>query len=225
MSLILHLHPLSSFCQKVLMALYETGTPFEARMVNLGNAEARAAYLKLSPFGKIPTLEDAARSRAVTESTIIIEYLQQHRPGRLALIPHEADAALDARLWDRILDHYVHYPMQRVVADLLRPEAARDPTGVEEARATIRTAYDLLEARLAEVPHPGGAAFTIADCAAAPALFYAQAVEPFATTHPTIAAYFDALVERPSFARILGEAKPFLKYFPLKDALPARFTA
>jgi glutathione S-transferase len=225
MSLILHLHPLSSFCQKVLMALYETGTRFEARMVNLGNAEARAAYLKLSPFGKIPALEDTARGRAVTESTIIIEYLQQHRPGRLTLIPREADAALDARLWDRILDHYVHYPMQRVVADLLRPEATRDPTGIEEARTTIRTAYDLIEARLAEVPHPGGPAFTIADCAAAPALFYAQAVEPFATTHPKIAAYFDALVQRPSFARILGEAKPFLEYFPLKDALPARFTA
>lgn len=225
MPLILHLHPLSSFCQKVLMALYETGTPFEARMVNLGDAEARAAYLKLSPFGKIPTLEDTARGRAVNESTIIIEYLQQHDPGRPALIPRDDDAALDARLWDRVLDHYVHYPMQRVVADRLGPETARDATGVEEARATLRTAYDLIEARLADVPHPGGAAFTIADCAAAPALFYAQAVVPFAATHPRIAAYFDALTERPSFARILGEAKPFLKYFPLADGLPARFTA
>jgi len=225
MSFVLHLHPLSSFCQKVLMALYETGTPFEPRMVNLGDAQARAAYLKLSPFGKIPTLEDTARGRAVNESTIIIEYLQQHDPGHLALIPRGADAALEARLWDRILDHYVHYPMQRVVADLLRPEAKRDATGVAEARATLRTAYDLIEARLADVPHPGGAAFTLADCAAAPALFYAQATEPFAATHPRIAAYFDALIERPSFARILSEAKPFLTYFPLVDALPARFTA
>lgn len=225
MSLVLHLHPLSSFCQKVLMALHETGTPFEARMVDLGDAEARAAYLKLSPFGKIPTLEDTARGRVVNESTIIIEYLQQHHPGRVALIPREAEAALDARLWDRIFDHYVHYPMQRVVADKLRPENARDAHGVEEARATLRTAYDLIEARLRATPHPGGAAFTIADCAAAPALFYAQAIAPFAATHPALAAYFDALVERPSFARLLGEAKPFLTYFPLTDALPARFTA
>jgi len=97
MSFVLHLHPLSSFCQKVLMALYETGTPFEPRMVNLGDAQARAAYLKLSPFGKIPTLEDTARGRAVNESTIIIEYLQQHDPGHLALIPRGADAALEAR--------------------------------------------------------------------------------------------------------------------------------
>jgi glutathione S-transferase len=224
MPLILHLHPLSSFCHKVLMALYENDTPFEARHVNLGDPAERAAYLKLSPFGKIPALEDTTRGEVLFETTIILDCLQRHFPGPVTLIPDDADAAREARLWDRIFDLYVHHPMQQVVADTQRPEAAHDPTGVEKAKATMRTAFDLIERRLAEVPHPGGAGFTIADCAAAPALFYAQAVQPFASTHPRIVDYFERLSQRPSFVRLIGEARPFLGHFPFVDALPARFT-
>lgn len=225
MPLILHLHPLSSYCHKVLMALYQNGTPFERRMVNLGDPDERAAYLSLSPFGKIPVLQDKSRNTTIFETTIILDYLQQYYPGPGTLIPRDADAAREARLWDRIFDLYIHQPMQRVVADALRPEGNRDALTVEEARATIRTAFDLVEKRLGDVPHPGGATFTIADCAAAPALFYTQAIEPFAATHPRLARYFEALLQRPSYARVLAEAKPFLKYFPLIDKLPVRFTA
>ncbi|MBN9598727.1 MAG: glutathione S-transferase family protein [Afipia sp.] len=225
MPLILHLHPLSSYCHKVLMALYENGTPFEPRMVNLGDPDARAAYLKLSPFGKIPVLQDESRDATVIETSTILDYLQQYYPGPVTLIPHDPDTAREVRLWDRIFDLYIHQPMQRVVADTLRPEGKRDAQTVEEARATLRTAFDLVEKRLGEMPHPGGATFSIADCAAASPLFYAQAIEPFATTHPRLARYFEALLQRPSYARVLVEAKPFMKYFPLADRLPARFTA
>jgi glutathione S-transferase len=225
MSLILHLHPLSSFCHKVLMALYENGTPFTQQSVNLTKPDEREAYLKLSPFGKIPALEDTARSEVLFETTIIIEYLQRHFPGPVTLIPADADAALTARLWDRLFDLYVHQPMQQIVADKMRPEGAHDPTGVEKVRATMHTAFDLIEKRLAEAPHPGGASFTIADCAAAPALFYAQAVAPFAPSHSRVTDYFERLAARPSFVRLIGEAKPFLRYFPFVDSLPKRFTA
>jgi glutathione S-transferase len=224
MPLILHIHPLSSYCHKVLLALYENGTPFEPRMVNLGDPDERAAYLKLSPFGKIPVLQDESRNATIFETSIILDYLQQYYPGPVTLIPHDPDKAREARLWDRIFDLYIHQPMQRVVADVLRPEDKRDAQNVEEARATLRTALDLVEKRLGDVPHPGGATFNIADCAAAPALFYTQAIEPFATTHPRLARYFEALLQRPSYARVLAEAKPFFKYFPLLDKLPARFT-
>lgn len=224
MPLILHLHPLSSYCHKVLLALYENGTPFESRMVNLGDPDERAAYLKLSPFGKIPVLQDESRNTTIFETSIILDYLQQYYPGPVTLIPHDPDAAREVRLWDRIFDLYIHQPMQRIVADVLRPEDKRDALTVEEARATMRTAFDLVERRLGDVPHPGGATFSIADCAAAPPLFYAQAIEPFAATHPRLARYFESLLQRPSYARVLAEAKPFLKYFPFIDKLPTRFT-
>lgn len=207
------------------MALYENGTPFEPRMVNLGDPDEREAYLKLSPFGKIPALQDDNRNATIFETTIMLDYLQQYYPGPITLIPNDADGAREARLWDRVFDLYVHLPMQRVVADALRPEGKRDAQTVEESRATLRTAFDLVEKRLGETPHPGGAAFNIADCAAAPALFYAQAIEPFATTHPRLAQYFEGLLQRPSYARVLTEAKPFMKYFPLVDKLPERLTA
>lgn len=225
MSLVLHLHPLSSFCHKVLMALYENGTPFEPCTVNMMEPQARAAYLKLSPFGKIPALEDTERGRIVNEASIMIEYLQQHYPGPAKLIPNEADAALNVRLWDRIVDTYLHYPMQRIVGDTLRPEGQRDPRGVEEARATIATALDQIERQLAHHSFLTGDQFSLADCAAMPPLFYLQAIAPYAASHPNISAYFERMLERPCYARALDGAKPFLKYFPFADALPSRFKA
>lgn len=223
MTLILHSHPLSSFCQKVLMALYETGTLFDIQPVNLQDDAERASYLALSPFGKIPALEDTTRNQTIFETTIIIEYLQQHYPGHIRLIPDDPDTALEVRLWDRLFDTYIHQPMQRIVGDSMRAESKRDPQTVFDARRSMRTAYDLVEQRLVEQPYPGGSTFTLADCAAAPALFYAQAAEPFAETHPRIAGYFNGLTQRPSFKRLIGDARPFLKYFPLVASLPSRF--
>jgi glutathione S-transferase len=225
MSLVLHFHPLSSYSHKVLMALYENETPFEARSVNLGDAQARAEYLKLSPFGKIPVLRDEARDRTIIESTPIIEYLQMHAPGRVAFFPKDTDAAFEARLWDRVFDHYVHAPMQKIVGDRIRPEGVRDPHGVAEARATLKTAYDLFERRLGDHTFAAGAQFSVADCAAAPALFYAECVEPYSKSHPRLAAYFEALSQRPSYLRLIAEAKPFFRYFPYSDVIPKRFLA
>lgn len=225
MSLVLHLHPLSSFCHKVLMALYENGTPFEANLVNIGDPAVRAEYLKLSPFGKVPALEDKARNRTIIETTPIIEYLQLHFPGPVAFFPKDPEAALQARLWDRVFDQYIHQPMQKVVGDRIRPEGVRDPHGVAEARTTMKTAYDLFEQRLKDHAFAAGDAFTVADCAAAPALFYAECVEPYGKSHPRLAAYFEALSQRPSYRRLIKEAQPFFMYFPFSDAIPKRFLA
>ena len=132
MSLTLHYHPLSSFCWKALMALYENDTPFTPKLVNLGDATERAALLKLWPIGKFPVLRDDAQDRTIPESSIIIEYLDQQYPGRTRFIPADAKAALQTRLRDRFYDLYVHLPMQKVVGDRLRPEGAKDPHGPGE---------------------------------------------------------------------------------------------
>jgi len=223
--LVLHLHPLSSYCHKVLIGLYENGTPFTAKTVNLQDENERGTYVKLSPFGKIPALEDTARGKAVNESSTILEYVERHYPGRVTLFPRDTDAMITVRMWDRFLDQYLHQPMQRVVAENFRPDGAKDSFGVDEARKSIRRSYDHLEKCLANMPYAGGVEFSLADCAAAPALFYAQAAVPFADSHPNIARYFERLLVRPSYARTLEGAKPFLKYFPLADRLPARFKA
>src|SRR5215207_5568256 len=149
MSLTLHFHPLSSYCQKVLIALYENGTPFEKQIVNLGDPDSAAAFRKLWPVGKMPGLHDSAPDRAIPESSIIIEYLQQHYPGGTALIPGEPAAALHARLADRFYDLYIHDPMQRIVGDKLRPADERDPYGVEMAKAMLRTSYRIVEGEMA----------------------------------------------------------------------------
>ena len=214
MSLTLHMHPLASFCQKVLIALYENGTPFEPHLVDLGDDVASAQFKALWPMGKMPVLRDEARDRTIAESTIIIEYLDQHYPGANRLIPADPEQALQARFGDRFYDLYVHEPMQKIVIDRLRPEGRNDPFGVEQARATMHTAYGMIELAMASRIWAAGNAFTMADCAAAPALFYANKVVPFSETHPRVAAYFGRLMERPSFARVVREAEPYLKLFP-----------
>ena len=214
MSLTLYFHPLSSFCQKALVALYENDTPFEPIIVDLGNAASRADFLKVWPIGKFPVLRDDAKDRTVPESSIIIEYLAQHYPGRSQLMPADADLACQTRLCDRFYDLYVHEPMQKVVGDRLRPASSKDPYGVEQAKARIQTAYGMIEADMITKTWAMGDAFSMADCAAAPSLFYANLVVPFGDTHKNVAGYFGRLMERPSFARAVKEAQPYFHMFP-----------
>jgi len=224
MALELHLHPLSSYCWKVLIALYERGTPFEPVTVNLGDPAVRAAYLQLSPFGKIPALRDAERGVEVFETSIIIEYLDRHYPGAPRMIPEDPEQALQARLWDRIFDLYVMTAFQAIVEDRLRPEGQRIPALVEQARAKLRQTYEVLEGRLAGRTWAAGEQFSLADCAAAPALFYATLAEPL-EAHPRLNAYRERLLARPSVARAIDEAKPFFQMFPATAEERARMPA
>lgn len=214
MSLTLYFHPLSSFCQKVLIALYENETPFTPHLVDLGNDASRAVLLKLWPIGKFPVLRDEARNQTIPESNIIIEYLAQHYPGRVPLIPRDANGALRTRLDDRFYDLYVNMTMQAIVGDRLRPAGQKDPYGVAQAKTRLQTVYGMIEQDMAAKTWACGEAFTMADCAAAPALFYANEVQAFADTHPNVAAYFARLMARPSFARAVAEAKPYFHLFP-----------
>jgi glutathione S-transferase len=214
MSLTLHFHPLASYCHKVLIALYENDTPFTPHMVDLGNEAERAALLKLWPIGKFPVLSDDVRNLTIPESTIIIEHLDRHFPGRTAFIPADPDLARQTRLRDRFYDFYVHEPMQKIVADRMRPPDKKDPYGVEEARARLRTSYGMIDQEMATRTWAMGDAFSLADCAAAPALFYANEVMPFGDTHANIAGYFGRLKARPSYARVLSEAEPYFSMFP-----------
>ena len=184
MTLTLHFHPLSSYCQKVLIALYENGTPFEKHIVNLGDADSAAAFRRLWPVGKMPGLHDSTGDRAIPESSIIIEYLQQHYPGGTALIPAEPAAALRTRLADRFYDLHVHDPMQRIVGDKLRPADKRDSYGVEAAKAILRSSYGIVDSEMALHKRTWaiGEAFTLADCAAAPPLFFANSSCPLPST-------------------------------------------
>jgi glutathione S-transferase len=214
MTLKLYFHPLSSFCQKVLIALYENDTPFDPQIVDLGNETSRAEFMKVWPVGKFPVLRDDAKDRTVPESSIIIEYLGQHYPGRTPLVPADPELAWQTRLRDRFYDLHVHIHMQKIVGDRLRSAANKDPYGVEQARAKIETAYGLIDQEMATKTWAMGDAFSMADCAAAPALFYANLVVPFVDTHKNVAAYFDRLMKRPSFARAVTEAKPYFAMFP-----------
>ena len=214
MSLKLYFHPLSSFCHKVLIAFYENDTPFEPILVDLGNAESRAAFKKVWPIGKFPVLRDDARDRTVPESTTIIEYLGQYYPGKTELIPADPDLARQTRFRDRFFDLHVHMHMQKVMGDRRRPDGKKDSHGVDDAKTRMRTAYDMIEQDMASKTWAMGDAFTMADCAAAPALFYGNMALPFGDTHKNVAAYFGRLKERPSFARALREAEPYFALIP-----------
>jgi glutathione S-transferase len=213
-SLTLYFHPLSSFCWKVLIALYENDTPFVPQMVDLGNAAERAALLKLWPIGKFPVLRDDAGDRTIPESSIIIEYLDDHYPGRTRFIAADEKLALQTRLRDRFYDLYVHLSMQKIVGDRLRPQGKQDPHGVEEARARLQSCYGMIDKEVATRTWAMGEAFSIADCAASPALFYANKVMPFGDENKNLTAYFDRLTARPSFVRVIKEAEPYFRMFP-----------
>jgi glutathione S-transferase len=213
----LHYHPLSSFCQKALVALYEREVPFEGVIVDLSDPAQRAALAALWPIGKFPVLEDEERGTIVPEASLVVEYLDRAHAGPPPMIPADAEAALQVRLWDRFFDNYIHLPMQKVVGDSLRPEGGRDRHGVEEAKAQIAKSWTILEAHLETQGGDWavGDAFTLADCAASPAIFYGNVVQPF-DGHERVEAYFDNLIARPSFARCVEEAKPYWKMFPLE---------
>jgi glutathione S-transferase len=213
--MILYYHPLSSYCWKVLIAFHENGTPFTARM--LEDAGVVEAWQALWPVGKFPLLHDPARQTTVGEASIIIEYMALHEAGIFHPFPTDPDAVLEVRLMDRLFDNYVMTPMQTIVADRLRPQAQRDAMGVEQARALLGKAYAMLETRMAGRRWAAGDSFTLADCAAAPALFYADKVQPLGSAHPMLAAYLERLEARPSFARVLEDKQPWWHLFPYAD--------
>ena len=215
MALTLYYHPLSSFCWKALIALYEADIAFEPRQVNLGDPADRAAFQAVWPLAKFPVLVDGERGQTVPESTIIIDYLARTHGSAAGLVPSDPDLAWRTRLKDRLIDSYIHLPFQQVVSERMRPDGQHDPFGVDQHRATIRQGYDLMQP-LIEGPWAMGEAFTLADCAALPALFYADYAIPLADW-PGLAAYLGRLKARPSVARVLAEAEPWCQYFPLKD--------
>jgi glutathione S-transferase len=211
MALTLYAHPFSSYCQKVLTALYENGTPFTYR--KLEDANAMAELAALWPLRKMPVLVDGERT--VVEASVIIEHLQVRHPGPVRLIPDEPAAALEVRMMDRFFDNYVATPQQKFVFDRLRPAASRDPYGVDEARRTLETAYGWLDGALADREWAAGAQFSLADCAAAPFLFYADWTHRIDAKFASVRAYRARLLARPSFARAVDEARPYRPLFPL----------
>jgi glutathione S-transferase len=211
MPLTLYAHPLSSYSWKVLVALYENGTRFEAVTID---ETTHAAFLEIWPMGKFPVLVDEARAETVPESSAIIEYLDRYHPGAVRFIAGDPDLAWKTRLWDRFFDLHIHDAMQRIVADRIRPPGSKDPFGVAEARGRLAKAYQVVEAKAGRWTWFSGHAFGLADCAAAPALYYADRVQPLGADLPATRAYLDRLMARPSFARVLLEAEPYFEFFP-----------
>ena len=213
MALKLYAHPFSSYCQKALIALYENGTPFEWRLLSGDNPETYAQFAARWPLKRFPVLVDG--SRTVTEASIIIEYLALHYPGPVSLLPANAAAALEVRSMDRFFDNYVSTPQQKVVAAALRPEAERDARGVADARASLDTAYAWLDKTMAGRTWAAGDSFSLADCGAAPFLFYADWTHRIDPSFANVIAYRKRLLARPSFARAVDEARPYRPLFPL----------
>ncbi len=213
MSLKLYGHPFSSYVQKVLIPLYANAIPFELRMLAPDHPEILAEHAALWPLKRMPVLVDDGRT--VLEATIIVEHLDLFHPGPVRMLPADPRAALDVRMMDRFFDHYVQTPMQRIVFDRLRPEAERDPRGVAESRQLLETAYAWLEQRMAGRTWAAGDAFSLADCAAAPALFYADWVHPIGAACANVQAYRRRLLAHPPFARAVDEARPYRAFFPL----------
>lgn len=204
-------HPFSSYTQKALIALYENDTAFQFR--SLEDKQAEAEWAALWPIKRFPVLRDDGRS--VMEASVIIEYLDLHYPGPKRLLPRDPGAAIDVRFMDRFFDNYVMTPMQKIVLDRLRPEGDRDSFGVAEARRALETAYGWLNGRVNDREWAAGEEFSLADCAAAPALFYADWAHPIDDSYSHVKAYRRRLLARPSFARAVDEARPYRAYFPL----------
>ncbi len=206
----LYAHPFSSYSQKVLIALYENDTPFEYR--NLEEPAANAELAALWPLKRFPVLAD--RERTILEATTIIEHLQIRHPGRVRLIPDD-DAGVEVRMLDRIFDNYVMTPMQKIVGNQLRPEADRDAYGVLDARKLLDKTYAWLDERVAGRDWASGGQFTLADCAAAPSLFYADWAHEIPRELGDLRAYRARLLARPAIARAVDEGRPYRNYFPL----------
>ena len=211
MTLVLYSHPFSSYCQKVLMALWENELSFVYRHLEEPSAtEERAA---LWPLGRFPVLVDDGRT--VVESSIIIEHLDIHHAGPVRLLPDDRTAALEVRFMDRFFDNYVMTAMQRPVFEALSADAARKAEAMADARKALDTAYAWLETHMHGRAWAAGADFTMADCAAAPSLFYADWVHQIGVEYPRVRAYRARLLSRPSFARAVNEARPYRSNFPL----------
>lgn len=213
MSTLLYAHPFSSYCQKVLIALYENSIPFEFRLLSPDEPDNGAEFAALWPLQRMPVLVDGGET--VRESTIIIEYLGLYHPGKVALLPVDPWAALQVRFLDRFFDNYIMTPVQKIVFDAIRPPEQRDPAGVADARKLLDTAYRWLDTQLGAGEWAAGADFSLADCAAAPSLFYADWVHPVDASHGNVRAYRQRLLARPSYARALDEARPYRSLFPL----------
>ena len=211
MSLTLYAHPFSSYCQKVLVALYENDVPFEYRSLEDPSAMAE---LKLRwPFARFPMLVDDGRT--IVESTIIIEHLMLRHGGRVRWLPDDPHEALEVRFLDRFFDNDVMAAMQKPVFEALKADGARKEEAMAEARRALDLAYGWLEQKLAGRTWAAGDTLSLADCAAAPSLFYADWVHPIAEAHPTLRAYRSRLLAWPAFARAVNEARPYRNYFPL----------
>lgn len=211
--LTLYAHPFSSYCQKVLVALYENGIPFEWRLLVPEHPQILQAWAALWPLRRMPVLVDAGRT--VVEASIIIEHLGLHHPGPVPLLPADARAALEVRSMDRFFDNYISTPQQKIVFDSMRPAAEHDPRGVADARAMLDTAYEWLDRTLADREWAAGNHFSLADCGAAPFLFYADWTHRIDPTFTRVIAYRQRLLARPSFARAVAEARPYRQLFPL----------
>jgi len=207
----LYAHPFSSYSQKVFIAFYEKGVPFNLRLLSPENPAAIAERHAYWPIDRFPVLR--ADGKTVVESTIIIEWLDQRYPGAEPLIPGDPDAALEVRTLDRIFDNYIMTPMMSMVFDRIRPEDKRDPYGVQQAHEQLDKACRWLDERMASREWAAAGRFSLADCAAAPALFYADWVHPLGE-YRSLAAYLRRLRNRPSFARCVEDARPSRALFP-----------
>lgn len=210
MALTLYAHPFAAYCWKALIALYENATPFTYRVIE--DAAGWTELEALWPIKKFPLLRDGEAT--IVESSIIVEYLMHHYPGAVRLLPVENDAALTVRFMDRFFDQYVTTPMQTLVTDRMRTDSERDATGVAAARKMLEVAYGWLEKRLTPQGWACGSRFSLADCAAAPALFYSDWVHPLDERFAALRAYRARLLARTSVARVVDEARPYRKLFP-----------
>jgi glutathione S-transferase len=213
MTLQLFAHPFSSYCQKALIALYENDVPFEFRMLSPEEPENGEAFARVWPIKRFPILLDGERT--ILEATSIIEHLHVSHPGPVKLIPDDPDLAVEVRMLDRVFDNYVMTPQGKCVFDAIRAEPDRDPYGVAEARAMLDTSYAWLNERMAQREWAVGEAFSLADCAAAPSLFYADWTHPIPTELKNLHAYRARLLARPSFARAVDGGRPYRHLFPL----------
>lgn len=205
-------HPFASYCQKVLIALYENGTDFIYRTIGPEDPTAMSELTALWPLKKFPVLLDEGQT--YVESSIIIEHLSSRHPGAVQLIPKDPKRALEVRMMDRFFDNYVMTPMQRIVADFLRAASDRDPLGVREARSTLDSAYGWLDGVMAKRTWAGGDDFSLADCAAAPSLFYSDWVHEIRDEFSHVRDFRRRLLARPSVARTVDEARPYRHFFP-----------
>ncbi len=213
MPLLLYAHPFSSYSQKALIALYENATPFEFRVLEGEDSPNTRRFRSLWPIRRFPVLLDG--TRMVVEASCIVEYLDLRYPGPMRLIPEDPEAALEVRMLDRFFDNYISTPQQKVVFDSLRPEDVRDAYGVTEARTMLETAYAWLDTRMQGRTWAVGEQFSLADCGAAPFLFYADWTHPIDAAFVHVRAYRQRLLARPSVARAVDEARPYRPYFPL----------